>query len=340
MRRQRRGFTLVELLVVVAIIATLIALLLPAVQAARESGRRTQCLNNQKQLAFGLLDYESKHRGYPGYANQLKTERPYEIQTTGGVTRKYDYVNASWIVVLLPALERLDLYKNWQDPAKERVLAGYIPGLTCPSDPSMNTSTGDTPIAYVLNAGADWPEGREFGVFYDRAGVSSGVVTKLQIGTAYISGNDGLAYTLMFTENTVQSSGRSWFLAGGLPNLSPGKDDLGFLWSIGIGVDTQYKINQDLQSSLPRPSSRHPGGVIASFCDGRQQFLSQEIDYLTYEHLMTPNGEAAGTILHNQPDHWVCKGLKDQFGRGKPPMYCPGKGLPNVTNTTLDASSL
>lgn len=120
--RRPTGFTLVELLVVIAIIGVLVALLLPAVQAARESARRTQCVNNIKQHGFALANYEAAKKYYP--AGRHGCQRPYDMtdpidssHNLGGCAAKGSGPNAgvtedgaSLFVELLPFLEEQPLY--------------------------------------------------------------------------------------------------------------------------------------------------------------------------------------------------------------------------------------
>lgn len=323
---------------VITIIGMLAAILLPAVQASRESPRRSQCSNNQKQLSLGLLHHESTHRSFPCWVNQLKTERPYEVPSPDGQPKTFDFIDVSWMVLLLPQLERNDLYRAWQDPAQGRTLIGFIREACCPSDPPASTGSGAAPLGYVVNAGNDFNvQIRDFGICFDR---SSMVPThsRIEVGAAYISAHDGTTTTLLLSENVRISSSRVWALPSP-PFCAPPVDGVGFLWAVGITPHSQYKINQDLEGHHPRPSSRHPGGVNATFCDGHQQFLHEEIDYLTYQHLMTPHSMGAGCFLHAQPDHWVCESLQDQFGRGRPPMFEPGpSNPPNLYNSTPDAA--
>jgi prepilin-type N-terminal cleavage/methylation domain-containing protein len=102
---KHEGFTLVELLVVVAIIGVLIAMLFPAVHAVREAGRRTVCSNNVRQLALGLMNYESSHGQLP---IGLKT---FEGLGTGGPAANRFY-GMSWITRILPFIEQNGMWEN------------------------------------------------------------------------------------------------------------------------------------------------------------------------------------------------------------------------------------
>src|SRR5262249_15993433 len=104
--RLRRGFTLIELLVVIAIIAVLIALLLPAVQSAREAARRTQCVNNLKQIGLALHNYLSANDRFPmGGTPQYDARNP----TPAG---PYEWMNYSSFAMMLPYLEQTVVYNS------------------------------------------------------------------------------------------------------------------------------------------------------------------------------------------------------------------------------------
>jgi prepilin-type N-terminal cleavage/methylation domain-containing protein/prepilin-type processing-associated H-X9-DG protein len=135
----RRGFTLIELLVVIAIIGILIALLLPAVQQAREAARRTQCRNNLKQLGIALHNYHDAHRVFPpAYVGNFSASG-----TINGVSYPDDNGNGpsgfGWGALLLPQLDQQPLYNKFNfslacwDPANAAAAATKLPAFLCPS---------------------------------------------------------------------------------------------------------------------------------------------------------------------------------------------------------------
>ncbi|MFO0426254.1 MAG: DUF1559 domain-containing protein, partial [Planctomyces sp.] len=100
-QQARRGFTLIELLVVIAIIAVLVSLLLPAVQQARESARRTQCKNNMKQIGLAVHNFESSFQKLP---------HPGQCDSTGSTTTVY--MTQSTCTLILPYIDQANVYNK------------------------------------------------------------------------------------------------------------------------------------------------------------------------------------------------------------------------------------
>ncbi|QDV49865.1 DUF1559 domain-containing protein [Gimesia fumaroli] len=130
---KRRGFTLIELLVVIAIIAILVALLLPAVQQAREAARRTQCKNNLKQMGLALHNYHDVYRSFPPGSVCL------------GPIGSAQKTQINWAIAILPYIEQNALAEGYvdefynQDPQNSQIRTSIVTTQYCPSDPGAGT---------------------------------------------------------------------------------------------------------------------------------------------------------------------------------------------------------
>jgi len=270
MRQLRHAFTLVELLVVIAIIGTLVALLLPAVQSARETARGNTCRNNMKQLQLAMTMYDTQMRKLPGYVNELynpnaaKTGTPPLVPGTEGR-------RASWIVMSFPYIEQAALWDAWNTKFGSANLppAPGIEMLTCPSDaPDI---PGQPWTNYVCNAGQALEDetrdpatqrNTEFaanGIFFDNnknKNFSGGTADgreghpRLEMSIGQIA--DGTSKTIMLAENM-----HAWYWSHGLTESSAVNNDaskivdskhtFGIVWkNIATGQPKDYeRINGD-----------------------------------------------------------------------------------------------
>ena len=169
--RQRRGFTLVELLVVIAIIGILVSLLLPAVQAARETARRIECTNNLKQVGLALHNYESAHRTFPpGFISRTTGPWP------GGGNSPVPEVGPGWsfFAMILPQLEQAGLHSQIDfrlpisSPANQAARSTKVKAFQCPSDtwtdpvtpwPTTLGISGLAPTSYIACLGGEHLKG-------------------------------------------------------------------------------------------------------------------------------------------------------------------------------------
>lgn len=327
MRLTRRGFTLIELLVVIAIIAVLIALLLPAVQQAREAARRSQCLNNLKQVGLAMHNYHETFQTFPPGCIHSHMPR--------SGTDGFSFGPSFW-GLLLPYLDQQALFDKLN-------FEGRSPGY-------INEAAGSSGAAnrpHVLEAGEigvmrcpsspQQPRKEPYEVKSNYAGISGAVgegpfieTRQFDLGTyGWISGGgvmlpnkgirakdiiDGTANTLMLGEmsnrikrldgtySDVSPSGteHGWLMGtrvrGTPPDLNPTNESDARVFNL---VTIRYLPNESLFANQFFPgmgsnvgsnnplSSAHTGGVNVLLCDGSARFVGDSVGLLVLKRLAT-----------------------------------------------------
>ncbi|MEP3480905.1 MAG: DUF1559 domain-containing protein [Fuerstiella sp.] len=153
----RRGFTLIELLVVISIIAVLMSLILPAVQNAREAGRRTQCLNNIRNVTLAAMNFASSNKSRLPALGYFPSDDA--LVAAGGTATGSGRINGrSWAVEMLPFMDQQGTFDRWEkdlpfDGAVNLPLASnlFVEAFACPNDESAFQVQGG--LSYVANAG-------------------------------------------------------------------------------------------------------------------------------------------------------------------------------------------
>ncbi|MEW4563873.1 DUF1559 domain-containing protein [Bremerella sp. JC770] len=294
----RPGFTLVELLVVIAIIGILIALLLPAVQMAREAARRMSCQNNFKQIGLALHNYHDVHQSMPPGAWGW-TGTAWRTNRTPFVRYLLDYLEQS---------ARSDLYdgtKSWtnQDTTDRKEIFGYMKVWHCPSDGSYIREHDDYKGNYAVNWGPN--------VFKPSTTPTDKGTFALDSSTRFADIVDGTSNTLAMMEirqapppaSNVDNRGRIWnddacssMVTTLLTPNSTAPDA-----TLSQYCANQPKIglpctNAARNASYNASRSQHPGGVQVLICDASVQFIPETIRLDTWQAISTINGGEVASI--------------------------------------------
>jgi prepilin-type N-terminal cleavage/methylation domain-containing protein/prepilin-type processing-associated H-X9-DG protein len=307
--RRTAGFTLVELLVVITIIGILIALLLPAVQSAREAARRAQCTSNLHQIGVALHGFAAHNNRFPPGIN-AKYRFCYDYSLGG-----YEWVYL--LHLLMPFMEQETYYTAAHGPQFDINNPWYAPdqwtavpqmpftAFLCPSD-----GFGENMVYWGPTYPVQVAKSNYLGIF---SGLNDGDAVNdnnssrraafgYHRGRALEDIEDGTSHTMAVAEYlrgvaANDNRGDFWTNRAGCQTLfvtlgpnSTAPDNICYQFCPDGGSPSDSTLNlpcvpggDDVNYASPR--SRHPGGVNAAFCDGSVRFLQDEIDAATWQSL-------------------------------------------------------
>jgi len=281
-----RGFTLVELLVVIAIIGTLVALLLPAVQHAREAARRSSCANNTKQIGLAIAGFQLSKICYPPSNTDTLL-----VWDDGGVLR-----NQSWASVILPYFEeggladKVDFTISSMAAANQTAAGISLPAYRCPSytGPALTVDSHYPPGKYAIgnyvSIGAT-----DVDHLYSVGLKPEGVIYPVS-KTRPVDVTDGLSKTMFIAESREERM-RVWIdgRTAAYTALPYGNGSPVFGTAVSALNYKPYYDDGDVDCEYG-PSSAHYGGVHHLFGDGSVHFLADKISASVYVALCTRAG--------------------------------------------------
>jgi prepilin-type N-terminal cleavage/methylation domain-containing protein/prepilin-type processing-associated H-X9-DG protein len=309
--RRERGFTLVELLVVIAIIGVLVALLLPAVQTAREAARRMKCSSQLKQFGLAMHNYHDTHKSFP-------SGHMFRGSFDGTPNDEKGGSGFGWGTAILPYIEQLALYNQFNfsfpittNTATVRNLPTaqtHLPIFGCPSDLKpknwndgqvVNSATssykgcGTSYDSWQGGAVGTIPNRARFNGFFDRD-------NRPPLRIAEIT--DGTSNQFMIAEAKwkMDANGRNRGRIYGATDQNDGAVGA----SNALMLNGQWQINWTAPEGNPQPhrtaASNHPSGVMFAMADGSVRFVSENIQHTATawvnesQAFTTPQGQPYG----------------------------------------------
>lgn len=302
------GFTLVELLVVIAIIGILIGMLLPAVQAVREAARRSECMNQVRQLPLSALNFESALMRLPAGSEHVTPLDFFNTGTNGNDSNSFGW---GWRAKILPFMEQgnifdqLDFTMSFTDGPNPALVTQVVGTFICPSDPLIAETphrVGGVDMAmssYVGNGGSlldsfarpsSWDDGVLMRCTDNRyLGIQLGDISDGTSNTFFCGETISYAIALdrgfvwdpaMYAASTGTNAART------LGQVRTGHGEFNPI------ADLAVETLESLRNSF---ASNHTGGAVFAFVDGSTHFIADSIDHNNLTRAERDSGTLPGT---------------------------------------------